>query len=63
MFCTTSETEGEVGPIKLVKVSPSSLLQTIPKHWFCCGSLLPEFGVIVSVTFHLMFCSYPFSSV
>ena len=29
----------------------------------CCGSLLPVFGVIVSVTFHLMFVHINFSSV
>ena len=26
---------------------------TVPRRWFCCGSLLPVFGVRASVTFHL----------
>ena len=30
---------------------------------FCCGSLLPVFGVRVSVRFHLMFVHISFSSV
>ena len=38
-----SETEGEV----------HSLLG-VPRWWFCCGSLLPVFGVRVLVKFHLI---------
>ena len=52
MFCTTSKTEGEVGAVKLVQ-APSNSLLTVPRQKFCCGSLLPVFGVRVSVTFHL----------
>ena len=44
MFCTTSETEGEVGPVKLFQ-SPSYSLLTVPRRLFCCGFLLPVFGV------------------
>ena len=50
MLCTTSKTEGEVGPAKLV-LSPSNSLLTVPRRQFCCGSLLPVFGVRLSVTF------------
>ena len=53
MFCTTIETEGEVVHVKLVEV-PSNSLLTVPMWQFRCGSLLPVFGVRVSVTFHLM---------
>ena len=53
MFCPTSETEGEVGPVKLVKSPHSNLLLTVPRRKFCCGSLLPVFGARVLVTFHL----------
>ena len=50
MCCTTSITEGEIGPVKLFK----------PQYWpFCCGSLLPVFGVIVSATVS----SYVYSSI
>ena len=35
----------------------------VPRRWFWCGSLLPVFGVRVSVMFHLMFVYYTFSSV
>ena len=52
MFCTTSETEGEVVHIKLVQV-PSNSLLTVPMRKFCCGSLLPVLGVRVSMTFQL----------
>ena len=57
MLCTTSEAEGEVRPLKLVYPPPAntSTLLTVPRRQFCCGSLLPGFGVRVSVTFHLMF--------
>ena len=33
---------------------PSNSLLTVPRRYFCCGSLLSVFGVRVSVTFHLM---------
>ena len=32
-------------------------------QWFCCGSLLPVFGVRGSVTLHLMIVHISFSSV
>ena len=54
MFYTTSETEGEFGHVKLI-LAPSNLLVTVPKWQLCCGSLLPVFGVRVSVTITLMF--------
>ena len=60
MFYTTSKTEGEVGPVKL---TPSNLLLTVPRRSFCCGSLLPVFGVRVLVTFHLTCFHTIFSSV
>ena len=52
MFCTTSETKREVGAVKHVDPPCYSLL-TVPRRYFCCGSVLPFFGVRVSVTFHL----------
>ena len=56
MFCTTSETEGEVVHVKLVEAPPRSYsLLTVPRWRFCCGSLLPVFGDRVSVTFHLTY--------
>ena len=42
MFCSTSETECGVGPVKLVW-APSGSLLTVPGRWFCFGSLLPVF--------------------
>ena len=64
MFCTTSETEGEVVHVRLVYAPPpSNSLLTVPRRKFCCGSLLPVFGVRVSVTFHLMLVHIIFSSV
>ena len=62
MFCTTYKTEGEVGAVKRVE-APSHSLLTVPRRQFCCGSLLPVFGVRVSVTFHLMCVHIIFSSV
>ena len=44
MFCTTSETEGEVGPVKLAKDPEGSSFVVVPS---CL-----VFGVRVSVTFH-----------
>ena len=38
-------------------------IMIVPRQWFCCSSLLPSFGVGVSVTFHLMFVNIIFSSV
>ena len=38
--------------IKLV-LAPSNSLLTVPRRYFCCGSMLPVFGVRVLVTFHL----------
>ena len=40
---------------------PSNSLH--PRWLLCCGSLLPVFGVKVSVTFHLMCVQIIFSSV
>ena len=57
-FCTTSKTEVEV-----VLKSPSDSLLTVPKWSFCCGSMLPVFGVRVSVTFHQHVFILFFSSV
>ena len=34
--CTTSVTEGEVGPVKVVQ-APSNSLLTVPRRWFSCG--------------------------
>ena len=59
MFYTTSETEGEVVHVKL----PSNSLLTVPKRKFCCGSLVPTFGVRVSLTFYLKCVHIIFSSV
>ena len=53
MFCTTSETEGEVVHVNFVE-APSNSLLTVAMRWFYCGSLLHVFGVRVSVMFHLM---------
>ena len=48
--------------VKLVNAPGNSLL-TIPRRKFCCGSLLPDFGVRDSVTFHLTCVHIIFSSV
>ena len=58
MFCTTSKTEGEVGPVKLI-YTPSNSLLTIPMRWFSAA----RFGVRVSVTFHLTHVHINFSSI
>ena len=63
MFCTSAENRDEFGPIKLAKDSSSNSFQTVPRRLFCCGSLLPIFGVRVSMTFNLMFIHIMFSSV
>ena len=34
---------------------PSNSLLTVRRRCLCCGSLWPDFGVRVSVTFHLIF--------
>ena len=39
----------------MTSLSPSNSLLTVPRRWFCCGCLLPLYGLSVSVTFHLMF--------
>ena len=62
MFCITSEAEGEDVRLKLVS-TPGNLLMTVPRWQFCCGPLLPGFGVKVSVTFHLTFVHIIFISV
>ena len=64
MFCTTLETEGEVGAVKHVYAPlHSNYLLTVPRRQFCCGFLLPVFVVRVSVTFHLMLVHIILSSV
>ena len=48
---------------QFLNVSPSNSLLTVPRRWFChCGSLLPVFGVRVSVTFHFTCVHIIFSS-
>ena len=42
---------------------PSNSLLTVPMRYVYCGSLLPVFGVRVSVTFHLKCVHIIFSSV
>ena len=44
------------------KVLSSNSLLTVSRRLFCCGSLLPVFGVRVSVTCHLIFVHIIFSS-
>ena len=63
MFCTTSKTEDEAGLVKQVEASPSNSLLIVLRRQFCCGSLLPVFGVRVSLTFHLTCVRIIFSSV
>ena len=48
MFCTTSETEGEVGAIKHVFITGRS--KAVVLLWFYDAC----FGVRVSMTFHLL---------
>ena len=64
---TTSVTEGEGVHVKQVKAAPppNNSLLTVPRRKFCCDSLLPIFGVRVSVTvtFHIMCVHIIFSSV
>ena len=58
MFCTTSETEGEVVHVNYIKPPPPHLFITDRSNAIvCCGYLLPVLGVRVSVTFHLT-CVY-----
>ena len=39
-------TKGEVGAVKTcLSPPPRYSLLTVPKQWFCCGSLLPGYGV------------------
>ena len=49
--------------VKLVEAPHSNSLLTVPRRCFCCGSLLPVFGVRVAVTFHLTCVHIIFSSV
>ena len=49
MFCSTSKTEGEVGAVNMFKRPSNHSLLTVPRWYFCCGSLLPVFGVRVFV--------------
>ena len=55
MFCTTSETKGDVGAVKHVKAALSYVILAVLRRQFCCGYMLHVFGVRVSVSFHLMF--------
>ena len=52
---TTSETAGEVGPVKLVKAPRNSLL-TVPMRYFCCGYLLPV--LCLRVLAHYTLCMF-----
>ena len=54
--------EWTFGATNLAMKRLSSLL-TVPRRQFCCGSLLPVFGVSVSVTFHLLCVNIILSSV
>ena len=54
MFCSTSETEGEVDAKTCLCSPPSNSLLISPSQWLWCGSLLPVFGDRDSVTFYLM---------
>ena len=39
--CNITEAKGEVGiPLNRFKPPPSILILTVPKRYFCCGSLL-----------------------
>ena len=60
MFCTTSETEGEVVHVKLVKAHPV-IHSDRSKAVVFCGSLLSVFFG-VSVMFHLTCVHISFSS-
>ena len=44
--------EGDADAVNMFMSSSTSLM-TVPRRYFCCGSLFPVFGVRVSVTFHL----------
>ena len=63
MFCTTSETKGDVGAVKHVKAALSNEILAVLRRQFCCDYTSHVFGVRVSVTFHLMFVHIIFSSV
>ena len=55
MFCTTSETKGEVVHVKLVQAPQyfiSDRSKAVVLLWFSVACFV--FGVRVSVTFHLM---------
>ena len=62
MFCTTSETEGEVGAVKHFE-APRNSLGPFQGGSIVVGSLLHVFAVRVSVTFHLMCVHNMLSSV
>ena len=53
MFCTTSETEGEVVYVKLVEVPPQEFITDRSKAVVLLWISVACFGVRVSVTFHL----------
>ena len=54
MFCTTSETEGEVSAVKSIEAQPQLyfILLTIPRRYFLFGSqVLACFGVSFCTVF------------
>ena len=64
MFCTTSETEGDVGPVKLVQApSPRYFITDRSKAVVLLWFSVACFGDRVSMTFHLMCVHIIFSSV
>ena len=58
MFCTTSETKGEVNAVKHVKFITDRSMAVV-LLWF----MLPVFGFSVSVTFHPTCVYIIFSSI
>ena len=62
MFCTTSETEGEVGAVKHV-VAPQLFITDLSKAVVLLWFSVACFGVRVSMTYHFMCVHIIFSSV
>ena len=60
-FVPLQKLKSRLAPQNMFKPHPSYSLLTVPRRQFCCGSMLPVFGVRVSVTFHLM-CVHIISS-
>ena len=63
MFCTTSETEGEVGAVKHVKPPSQEFIIDRSKEVVLLRFSFACFGVRVSATFHFMCVHIIFSSV